>query len=171
MEVVRHALSPELLNRIDDMVVFNRLQREDMDRIAEMGIQEIADRLERGQNMTLDVSPTAVDCIAERGYDVRYGARPLKRTLNKELLNPLSRLVLEGGVIDGDNVQVVTRGEAEELPDNKFGWVCSNMQSSDKNDVVILRNHPIKPRDENDDNWNDDDEWLLEGDDSKARSG
>ena len=141
MEVVRHTLSPELLNRIDDSIVFNRLQRDDMDIIAEIGINEIATRLEEGQNMSLDVSPNAKGVIAEMGYDVRYGARPLKRTLAKTLLNPLSRLVLEGSVKEGDTVKVRTRGEAEKQNGDSVGWISSNQSSDNRNDVVILRNH------------------------------
>ncbi len=164
MEVVRQTLSPELLNRIDDTVVFNRLQRENMDQIAKIGINEIAKRLESAQNMTLDVSEAALECLAERGFDVRYGARPLKRTLAREILNPLSRLVLEGGVKDGDVVQVRTRGEARKLAKESnvdLGHVSSSdIGSTDHNDVVILRNHePKKETDE--ENW-DDDEYLLD---------
>jgi ATP-dependent Clp protease ATP-binding subunit ClpB len=174
MEIVRHTLSPELLNRIDETIVFNRLQREDLDRIVEINIRDIANRLESGQNMTLDVSPRAVDCIAERGFDVRYGARPLKRTIVKDVLNPLSRMVLEGGVIDGDIVRVRTRAEAKiesDISGSELGWLCSNKQSSDKNDVVIMRNHEMKPRKEGgEDTWNDDDEWLLESDESDEPS-
>lgn len=69
MDYVRHQLSPELLNRIDDSIIFNRLQRENMDEIAEIGIAEIAARLEDGQNMTLDVSPIAKSVLSEMGYD------------------------------------------------------------------------------------------------------
>lgn len=141
MDIVRHTLSPELLNRIDDHLVFNRLQREDMDIIAEMGLQDVAQRLESGQNMGLDVSRAAKSVIAEMGYDIRYGARPLKRTLAKVLLNPMSRLVLEGGILEGDEVRVRTRGEAEKLGSSTVGWVSSNDNSDDRNDVVILRNH------------------------------
>lgn len=160
MEVVRHTLSPELLNRIDETVVFNRLQRENMDRIAEIGVLDIAKRLEDGQNMKLDVSPLAMDCIAEKGFDIRYGARPLKRTLARELLNPLSRLVLEGSVIDGDNVLVRTRGEAErDKQTSEHGWISSNPASEDKNDIVIIRNHEVKPPSEP--TW-DDEEFLLD---------
>jgi ATP-dependent Clp protease ATP-binding subunit ClpB len=164
MDYVRQTLSPELLNRIDDTVVFNRLQRENMDQIAIIGIAEIAKRLEAAQSMILDVSPTALDCLAERGFDIRYGARPLKRTLAKEILNPLSRLVLEGGVREGDLVQVRTRGEARKLTkeaEKDLGWVSSSSpDSTDNNDVVILRNH--EPRKESDEeNW-DDDEYLLD---------
>jgi len=160
MDVVRQTLSPELLNRIDEMVVFNRLQRDNMNSIAEIGIRDIAKRLEDGQNMTLDVSQLALDCIAEKGFDVRYGARPLKRTLAKEILNPLSRLVLEGCVVEGDDVLVRTRGEADKnTADYPHGWISSNPASQDKNDVVIIRNHEIKPL--NEEVW-DDDEFLLE---------
>lgn len=171
MDVVRHTLSPELLNRIDESVVFNRLQREQMDQIAEMNLKEIAERLDKGQNMTLDVSPNAVDCIAERGFDVRYGARPLKRTIVRDVLNPLSRLLLEGGVWDGDTVRVRSRGEGEEevkASGSDLGWISSNMASDDKNDIVIMRNHH-SPEEGEGEVWEEDDEWLLEGDDSKDR--
>ena len=163
MEVVRHTLSPELLNRVDETVIYNRLQRENMDTIAEMGIQEIAKRLEDGQSMQLDVSQNAKSVLAEMGYDVRYGARPLKRTLNRELLNPLSQLVLEGAVIEGDTVLVRTRAEAERYQKetgNALGWVCNNTASNSKNDIVILRNHEVKEEAE-EETW-DDDEFLLE---------
>ena len=167
MDVVRHTLSPELLNRIDESIVFNRLQRDNMDRIAEIGVKDIAKRLEDGQNMTLDVSPLAMDCIAEKGFDVRYGARPLKRALARELLNPLSRLVLEGCVVEGDHVLVRTRGEAEKSEaDYPRGWISSTPASEDKNDVVIIRNHDQRPP--GDDTW-DDDEFLLEDGDHPHR--
>jgi ATP-dependent Clp protease ATP-binding subunit ClpB len=97
--------------------------------------------------MTLDVSPLAIECISEKGYDMRYGARPLKRVLVRDLLNPLSRIVLEGGVIDGDVVKVRTRAEADKLafesPDTSFGYLSSSKNSTDKNDLVVLRNQHI----------------------------
>lgn len=162
MDVVRKTLSPELLNRIDESIIFNRLQREHMDMIADIGLKEIATRLENAQNMQLDVSDSAKSCIAEKGYDVRYGARPLKRVLARDILNPLSRLVLEGGVIDGDTVKVRTLGEVESSVtiDSSISWISSSSDSEDKNNVVILRNHEQKtePQDEK---W-DDDEFLME---------
>jgi len=163
VDVVRHEMSPELLNRIDEIIVFNRLARENMDTITEIGIQEIAKRLEDGQNMTLQVSMNAKDVLAEMGYDVRYGARPLKRVLARELLNPLSRLVLEGAVKNGDTVQVRTRAEAEKAQksgDAALGWISSNEASDNKNDIVILRNYDVSKTDE-EEVW-DDDEYLLE---------
>lgn len=145
MDFVRHQLSPELLNRIDDCIIFNRLQRENMDAIADIGINKIAERLEEGQNMTLDVSPIARSVLAEMGFDVRYGARPLKRVLTRQLLNPLSHLILEGAIREGDTVSVRSRAEAEKLAregkTSGLGWVSANPYSDNKNDVVILRNH------------------------------
>lgn len=145
MKVVRQTLSPELINRIDETVVFNRLQRDHMDTIADIGIAKIADRLQAGQQMEIDISDSAKACIAESGFDVRYGARPLKRALAKELLNPLSRLVLEGSVQEGDTVRVRTRWEAMQLQkkgEAELGWASgSSAMSENKNDVVVLKNH------------------------------
>lgn len=165
LDVVRHNLSPELYNRIDETVIFNRLQREHMDAIAAMGIREIALRLMNGQNMTLDVSANVMSVLAEMGYDVRYGARPLKRAIARNILNPLSRLVLEGGIVSGDFVQVKTRAEAMHLQKQKcgtseHGWICASELSNDKNDIVILRNHRSKAVDGGDD---DHDGGINEG--------
>mmetsp|Transcript_13810 Transcript_13810/g.22513 ORF Transcript_13810/g.22513 Transcript_13810/m.22513 type:complete len:141 (+) Transcript_13810:1469-1891(+) len=133
-----------------------------MDRIAEIHLEEISKRLLEGQNMTLDVSDVALECIAEKGYDIRYGARPLKRVLAKSVLNPLSQLVLEGTVLEGDTVRVRTKGEVDLLsktsPD--ISWVCSNVGDvEDRNDILILRNHDLTSTDS--DTW-DDEEFLLE---------
>ena len=145
MNVVRKTLSPELINRIDETVVFNRLQREHMDQIAEIHIQQIADRLNKHQDTDLEISPAARACIAERGFDVRYGARPLKRAMAQEVLNPLSKAILEGHVRESDVVRVSTRGEALNLQRDgnaQLGWVTgADHRSKDRNDVVILKNH------------------------------
>jgi len=168
MEVVRKTLSPELLNRIDESIIFNRLQRDHMDKIASIGLQEINERLQNSQNMILDVSTAAKDCLAERGYDFRYGARPLKRILAQDVLNPLSRLVLEGGVIDGDVVQVRTLGECQKLQRNglpNLSWITSNREdidNDDKNSVVIIRNHEINTTHEDLNTSWEDDEFLME---------
>ena len=111
MDAVRATLSPELLNRIDENVVFSRLQREHLDRITEVQLGRIGERLQSTHGMHFDVSRGAVQEIGDLGYDPRYGARPLSRALQNHVLNPLSRLVLEGTVRDGETVRVRTRGE------------------------------------------------------------
>jgi ATP-dependent Clp protease ATP-binding subunit ClpB len=152
MEHVRHQISPELLNRIDDSVIFNRLQRENMDTIADIGIKELTERLEDVQNMTLDVSSAAKSCLSEMGFDVRYGARPLKRVITNQLLNPLSQLILQGAIREGDTVSVRTRAEAgkdqRRGKGKDLGWLSANRQSEDKNDVVVVRNHENTPDEE-----------------------
>ena len=162
MEVVRGTLSPELMNRIDETVVFNRLQRENMNTIAEIQLQEISKRLMEGQNMTLDVSDLAMDCISDKGYDVRYGARPLKRVLNSMVLNPLSTLVLEGSVTEGDIVRVRTRGEVNQLAKTTdVSYVsASDEDTADRNDILLLRNH--SPSKDEPTTWDDDGNFLLE---------
>eukprot|EP00586_Coscinodiscus_wailesii_P007187 CAMPEP_0172480824 /NCGR_PEP_ID=MMETSP1066-20121228/6279_1 /TAXON_ID=671091 /ORGANISM="Coscinodiscus wailesii, Strain CCMP2513" /LENGTH=856 /DNA_ID=CAMNT_0013242529 /DNA_START=197 /DNA_END=2767 /DNA_ORIENTATION=- len=153
MDIVRSTLSPELLNRIDETVIFNRLQRSHMSDILDIHLKQIAERLESvHQGVVLDVSSLAKDRLADEGYDVRYGARPLKRVLNRRILNPLSRLVLEGGLFNssatgGDNnddqgqqelVKVRTVGELKG-EEGQCGWIGGN----EKNDVVILRNRQV----------------------------
>jgi ATP-dependent Clp protease ATP-binding subunit ClpB len=152
MEVVRRTLSPELLNRIDETVVFNRLQRENMDQIAEINIEDIAKRLQKNQSMSIEVSSAAKSCISEHGFDIRYGARPLKRALASEILNPLSKAILEGDIREGDTVRVVTRAEATKLHNEgkaKYGWVTwASPKSEDRNDIVIIKNHEPYPDEE-----------------------
>lgn len=129
-------------------------------------VDEISKRLADGQNMTLDLSHIALETIAEKGYDVRYGARPLKRVLNKDILNPLSRLVLEGSVLEGDTVRVRTRGEAKSMAkvsEEPLTWISSDGsigEEGDRNDIVVLRNQPAL--DEALDTWDDNGDYLME---------
>ena len=112
--------------------------------LKDIGLKEIGKRLESNHSMKLDVSRLSRDCLSDRGYDVRYGARPLQRLLTRNILNPLSHLVLDGGVKDGDTVHVRTQGEAEILSrqdGERHGWI-SNDNNDDKNNIVIIRNHP-----------------------------
>jgi ATP-dependent Clp protease ATP-binding subunit ClpA len=166
MDVVRSTLSPELLNRIDETVVFNRLQRENMDQIADINIHGIAKRLEKNQDMTLEVSNAAKACISEHGFDIRYGARPLKRALANEVLNPLSKAILEGDIREGDVVRAVTRGEAIKLQKDglaELGWVTgASPKSEDRNDVVILKNHEPFPEEDDLDGMSSDEEDLFD---------
>ena len=87
----------------------------------------------------------------------------MRRILAQDILNPLSRLVLEGGVVDGDVVQVRTLGEClklkREMPN--LTWVSSNEESDDKNSVVIIRNHEVNVDETGETSW-EDDEYLME---------
>ncbi len=137
-----------------------------MNIIAQIQLKEISKRLLEGQNMTLDVSDASLGRISDKGYDVRYGARPLKRVLNSTVLNPLSQLVLEGSVLEGEIVRVRTKGEVDALTKSSpdISWVSSNDRGEgDQNDIVLLRNHvPATDDNENGSGAWDDEEFLLE---------
>jgi len=102
---LREAFRPEFLNRIDEILVFHRLGREQLERIAQIQFENLAKRLaERGIRLVL--TPKAQRLLAERGYDPVFGARPLKRLMQKEIENPLARRVLAGEFGEGDTVTV-----------------------------------------------------------------
>jgi len=105
MEVVRAAFRPEFLNRLDEILLFHRLSRAQMTAIVDIQIDRLAAMLaERKIALTLD--DTARAWLAEQAYDPVYGARPLKRVIQRELQNPLAGLILEGKIGDGDTVDV-----------------------------------------------------------------
>ena len=105
MEVVRAAFRPEFLNRLDETILFHRLKREHMDTIVDIQLGRLRGLLtEKGISLNLDKAASA--WLADQGYDPVYGARPLKRVIQKTLQNPLATLILEGRVIDGEEVKV-----------------------------------------------------------------
>jgi ATP-dependent Clp protease ATP-binding subunit ClpB len=107
---VRDHFRPEFLNRLDEIVLFRRLQRSDMETIVTIQLHHLEGLLaDRNMKITLDKS--ARDWLAEAGYDPVYGARPLKRVIQRNLQNPLAGLILEGALKDGETVQV-TASEA-----------------------------------------------------------
>ena len=106
MDVVRSELSPELLNRIDAVSIFNRLQRPAMRRIVDIQLERISERILDGARLRLAVDDGARDVLADLGYDVKYGARPLLRVLNSDVMVPMSRLLLE--VRMGQSIRAVS---------------------------------------------------------------
>ncbi|MEM7024941.1 MAG: AAA family ATPase, partial [Pseudomonadota bacterium] len=105
MTVVRETFRPEFLNRLDEIILFHRLGRGDMTGIVEIQLQRLQSLLD-DRKITLEISDSAKRWLADTGYDPVYGARPLKRTIQKGLQDPLARLILEGRVHDGEAVNV-----------------------------------------------------------------
>jgi ATP-dependent Clp protease ATP-binding subunit ClpB len=105
MRVVREHFRPEFLNRLDEVILFRRLQRNEMATIVTIQLRRL-DQLLRDRNITLDLDQSALDWLAHAGYDPVYGARPLKRIIQRSLQNPLATLLLEGAVNDGETVHV-----------------------------------------------------------------
>lgn len=111
MSAVRAAFKPEFVNRLDDIVMFDSLSREELRRIVGLQVASLAARL-KDRRITLEVSDAAEDLLAERGFDPAYGARPLKRLVQKEIGDTLARLILTGEVTDDQTVTVdVEHGE------------------------------------------------------------
>ena len=109
-ELRRH-FKPEFLNRIDEVVLFNRLSREDLLLVVDIQAARLARRLEE-RGVTLEISPRLRAHLAEVGYDPQYGARPLKRTLQRLVLDPLARRILEGAFEAGDRIVADWRKDA-----------------------------------------------------------
>src|SRR5438093_3486369 len=105
MEAVQAHFRPEFLNRIDETIVFHPLGREDLRAIVEIQLQNVRGRL-ADRKITLDVSDSAKDLLAEAGFDPVYGARPLRRTVQRMLLDPLAQRVLSGEFHEGHTLRV-----------------------------------------------------------------
>jgi len=105
MAVVRRHFRPEFLNRLDEIILFRRLQRADMGAIVQIQLGNLR-KLLADRKIGLELDQAATDWLANEGYDSVYGARPLKRVIQRNLQNPLAGMILEGTIKDGDTVQV-----------------------------------------------------------------
>ena len=117
MGAVRAQFKPEFLNRLDEIVIFDPLTRDELSHIVELQVASLSKRL-ADRRITLEVTPAAREWLAETGYDPAYGARPLRRLVQKEIGDRLARALLAGEVLDGEKVTIdVEHGAALELPD------------------------------------------------------
>ena len=105
MEAVQSHFPPEFLNRIDDLIIFDRLGIEELKRIVTLELAQLSQRFAE-KEMTLTLSESANDALVKRGFDAVYGARPLHRTIQRDILNPLAIQMLEGIFHDGDAIAV-----------------------------------------------------------------
>jgi ATP-dependent Clp protease ATP-binding subunit ClpB len=105
MAVVRASFRPEFLNRVDEIILFHRLKRSEMGKIVDIQIRRLQKLLE-DRKITITLDASARDWLAEKGYDPAYGARPLKRAIQKALQDPLAELILQGAIRDGETITV-----------------------------------------------------------------
>jgi ATP-dependent Clp protease ATP-binding subunit ClpB len=111
LEALRGHFRPEFLNRVDEIIIFDRLSEKELTRIVEIQLGRVLRRLEQ-QHLELTLSEPAKRLLAEQGYDPVYGARPLKRVLQRRLLDPLSLALLEGKFVPGDRIRAdIEKGE------------------------------------------------------------
>jgi ATP-dependent Clp protease ATP-binding subunit ClpB len=105
MDVLRQSMRPELLNRIDEVVIFRPLGREELMRIVDIQLRDLTNRL-RERTITIELTPAAKVRLADEGFDPIYGARPLRRAIQQHIVQPLALQLLQGRFHDGDHIVV-----------------------------------------------------------------
>ena len=110
MLALRSTFKPEFLNRVDDIIIFHPLGLEQIGAIVELQLKRLR-KLLADRNLSLEISDAAKKKLAEEGYDPAFGARPLKRAIQREIQNPLALAVLEGKFGDGDTISAEVEGE------------------------------------------------------------
>jgi ATP-dependent Clp protease ATP-binding subunit ClpB len=106
LKMLRKRLRPEFLNRIDEVVTFRSLSREHIRQIVELQFERIERLAAKNHDLTMTLSDDAKDWLADRGYDPAFGARPLKRVMQRQVSNELSKDLLDGRIEDGDTVRI-----------------------------------------------------------------
>ncbi|MCC6758352.1 MAG: ATP-dependent Clp protease ATP-binding subunit, partial [Candidatus Omnitrophica bacterium] len=111
LEEVKKFFKPEFLNRIDDIIVFKSLTRENLTQIVTLEIREVTKRLEDKQ-IAIEVDQPALDLLVEKGFDPVFGARPLKRTIQRLLEDPLAEEIISGRYKEGSKVKITRKNDA-----------------------------------------------------------
>ncbi|HOP59352.1 MAG TPA: ATP-dependent Clp protease ATP-binding subunit [Bacteroidales bacterium] len=113
-KALQKTFAPEFLNRVDDVIMFNSLDKEDINKIIELELQGLFDRV-RSLGYQLKIAPAARDFLAERGFDIKYGARPLKRAIQKYLEDPMAELLIKAVPGEGETINVGFNSTKEEI--------------------------------------------------------
>ena len=113
-QVLREHFKPEFLNRVDEIITFNRLEKEQIIQIVDIQIEILRKRLQ-DMGIDLKVGKRVEEILAERGFDPQFGARPLKRTIQRQLQDPLALQILEGKIKEKDKVQVEFEEKTKEI--------------------------------------------------------
>ena len=114
LEESKKHFRPEFLNRLDDLVVFHMLEKKDLNQIVDLEVSKLVKRL-KDKDIALTLAAEARDFLSEKGFDPAYGARPMRRAVERFLEDPLAEAILRGDVKAGDNVNVIKKTDADEL--------------------------------------------------------
>jgi ATP-dependent Clp protease ATP-binding subunit ClpC len=123
---------PEFINRLDDLVVFHMLEKKDLNQIVDLEVNKLVKRLAE-KEIALVLSSDARDFLSAKGYDPSYGARPMRRAVERFLEDPLAEAVLKGSVKAGDSVEVIVKPNSEEL---EF-TACKSSKSESEHDAEV----------------------------------
>ncbi|RPH36921.1 type VI secretion system ATPase TssH, partial [bacterium] len=104
-QLLKQTIRPEFLNRVDEVIVFKPLSQSDIREVVSLQLKRVQELLQ-GKDITLEITDDAKDWIAKLGFDPVYGARPLKRVIQKHIINPLSEYILKGDFSEGDTVEI-----------------------------------------------------------------
>ena len=107
----RKVFRPEFLNRLDDIIVFHQLNKEQVKEIADLMIHELQERLVEEREVTLTLDPSAWELLIDKGYDPKYGARPMRRTIERYVENPISEEILLGNIVADSEVHAIADGD------------------------------------------------------------
>jgi ATP-dependent Clp protease ATP-binding subunit ClpE len=113
-DVLKEIFRPEFLNRIDEIIVFDQLKKEELRKIIKLMLKEIEDEV-KGKNMTIEIEEPVIDFILQKGYDPKYGARPLRRMIQKYIEDELADMYIRGTYTEGSNIVVYVEGEEIKL--------------------------------------------------------
>jgi ATP-dependent Clp protease ATP-binding subunit ClpC len=114
---LKKVFAPEFLNRVDDVIIFNSLEKEDMSKIIDIELQGLFKRISE-LGYTLKITDRAKEYIIEKGFDPNYGARPLKRAIQKYIEDPLSEEIIKGDVLEGDEIEIDYDKEEDKIKVN-----------------------------------------------------
>lgn len=106
LDDLRHYFRPEFINRIDDIIVFNKISKENMKLIVDTQLKKLVDELKATKNITLEITDNAKNALTDQGFDTNFGARPLKRLIQKEILNKLAKELIKGDIKEQSKVTV-----------------------------------------------------------------
>ena len=110
LEESKRVFNPEFLNRVDDIIVFHQLQRNELVKIVDLEVAKIIGRI-RAKDIKVRMDTTAVDFLIDKGYDPIYGARPMRRAVEQHLEDPVAEELLRGNIKQGDTLEVHAAGE------------------------------------------------------------
>jgi ATP-dependent Clp protease ATP-binding subunit ClpC len=109
-KALKQHFRPEFLNRLDDVVIFDILSQEAIEKIVNIQMEEVTKRLVN-KNIEIKITPQVISYLAKEGYDPHYGARPIKRLIQEKILNPLAQLIIKKSVSDGGSVKIGIKGK------------------------------------------------------------
>jgi len=104
-KALKRAFAPEFLNRVDDVVMFNALEKEDIFKIIDIELKGLFNRV-NNLGYKIKLTPAAKDFVAEKGYDIQFGARPLKRAIQKYIEDPMAEVIIQANLLEGDTIYI-----------------------------------------------------------------